>query len=210
MKSPSETLNSWNNVAEAYEKSFMKLDLYNDTYDYFLDHLWSKTSKILEIGCGPGVISSYLLRKQPLLNILGIDYASNMIALAKENVPSAHFQVMDATAISELPDSFNGIVCGFCIPYLSEKQTSTLITDSANLLPNEGVVYLSFVDGNPENSGCITGNTKDAMLFYFHTSEKIQRELKKNSFKILKKFRKKFEKPDGISEVHTIIIATKV
>lgn len=78
-----ETFETWNNVAKLYENKFMDLDLYNDTYEKFCEILLKKNSKILEIGCGPGNITKYLLAKRPDFDILGTDISPNMIELAK-------------------------------------------------------------------------------------------------------------------------------
>src|SRR5690554_497573 len=112
-----ETFNTWNKVAKTYEDKFMDLDLYNDTYDVFLDLISKKNASILEIGCGPANISKYLLTKNPDLRIKGIDISENMVKLARKNNPSAEFEVMDIREIHAINEKFDAIVCRFCIPY---------------------------------------------------------------------------------------------
>lgn len=204
-----ENLRSWNNVAEAYERGFMDLDLYNDSYDFFLKSLENQSAEILEIGCGPGNITRYLLSKCPELKILGIDTAQNMIDLAIKNVVSADFIVMDARKIDGLKKTFDGIVCGFCIPYLSEKDTSEVLQNCSDKLNPNGILYLSFVEGMPENSGYITGSTNDRMYFQYHSKESIQKEMQKNKMEVFKEFRKNYQKADGSSEIHIIVLGKK-
>ena len=95
MTKNTETLESWNKVADLYNEKFTDLQLYNHTYDLFIEHLPYGYSKILDIACGPGNISKYLLSKEPNLQILGIDVSPNMLSLAKINNPSAQFILMD-------------------------------------------------------------------------------------------------------------------
>lgn len=45
-----------------------------------------------------------------------------MIELAKKNNPTAYFDVMDSRHIGELTDSYDAIICGFCLPYLSDQE----------------------------------------------------------------------------------------
>src|SRR5690606_11871580 len=116
------------------------------------------SAKILEIGCGPGNITKYLLFKRPDFNIYGIDIAPKMIALAKSNNPTANFNIMDARQISSLKTKFDGIVCGFCLPYLSNTDCEKLIFDSFNLLNNNGLIYISFAEGDPDTSGFQVGS----------------------------------------------------
>ena len=70
-----ETFETWNKITTLYQNKFMDLDLYNDTYDSFCNSLSKENSSILEIGCGPGNITKYLLEQRPDLLILGIDVA---------------------------------------------------------------------------------------------------------------------------------------
>ena len=97
-----ETFDTWNKVAQLYEDKFMYLTIYNDSYDFVCKHLQQSNSKLLEVGCGPGNITKYLLTQRPDFDILGIDIAPNMIQLAEQNNPTATFKVLDALKINEL------------------------------------------------------------------------------------------------------------
>lgn len=147
------TFETWDKVASLYEEHFMDLDLYNDTYDAFCKAIENPNPKILEIGCGPGNITKYMLSKRHDFDLEGIDIAPNMIELAKKNNPNAVFRVMDSRDIDQLKTKYEGIICGFCIPYLSKSDCSKLIKDTKNLLPEKGVLYLSFVEGDYVKSG---------------------------------------------------------
>jgi trans-aconitate methyltransferase len=150
MKRNKETFETWNKIALLYQNKFMDFELYNETYDFICNSIIKEKAKILEIGCGPGNITKYLLSKRPDFNIYGIDIAPNMIELAKKNNPTADFKVMDSRQISEIKTKFDGIICGFCLPYLSQIESSKLIYDSYNLLTDNGLIYISFVEGDPK------------------------------------------------------------
>ena len=79
-----ETFDTWNNIASLNQDKFMNLDLYNDTYDFICKAIATPNAKLLEIGCGPGNITKYLLSQRPDFDIFGIDIAPNMIELAKK------------------------------------------------------------------------------------------------------------------------------
>lgn len=162
-----ETFETWNKIAELYQDKFMNLDLYNDSYDFFRDAISKPNAKLLEIGCGPGNITKYLLEKNSGFDILGIDIAPNMIELAKKNNTTANFAVMDTREINTLTTKFDGIIAGFCLPYLSQIECQDLILNSYELLNDKGVIYLSFVEGNVEESGFKVGNA-GRVYFYYH------------------------------------------
>jgi len=204
-----ETFNTWNKIAKIYEDTFMELDLYNDTYDILLDLIPKTNASVLEIGCGPGNITKYLLTRNPHLKVKGIDISENMVQLAKKNNPSALFEVMDIREIDGINAKFDAIICGFCIPYLSQSDFSKLIADCKNLLNDFGILYLSFVEGDYESSDYIKGSSEERVYFYYHKIEYLEKVLKANSFETSELRLKKYKKIDGTEENHTILILQK-
>lgn len=203
-----ETFETWDKIAFLYEEKFMNLELYNSTYNFICDSIEKENARLLEIGCGPGNITKYLLSKRPYWDIYGIDIAPNMINLAEKNNPTASFAIMDARSINDLESGYDGIICGFCMPYLSEHDCTKLIKGCSNLLNESGLLYLSFVEGDPGNSGFQKGNGGRS-FFYFHSLDYIKRKLSESSFKVLKNFKVEYKKSNTEIEIHTILIARK-
>ncbi|MGO3183702.1 MAG: hypothetical protein ACTIJ9_12815 [Aequorivita sp.] len=116
---------------------------------------------------------------------------------------------MDIREIHCIKEKFGAIVCGFCIPYLSQYDCSKLITDCKNLLNDSGVLYLSFAVGNYEDSGFISGSSGERTYFYYQDLDHLKNELKANSFETRELLLKKYKKPDGTEESHTVLILKK-
>lgn len=203
------TEKTWNKLAQLYEDKFMYLDLYNHTYDFFCESLLKPNATILDIGCGPGNISKYLLSRRPDFSIHGIDYAPNMISLAQQNIPEGIFQVMDCRKISALDKQYDGIIAGFCIPFLDAADCEKLVADSMKLLTEKGMLYLSFVDGDPEQSGYKTGSTGDSVYFHYHRLTDMMQYLQDNQFYEPKTFEVHYHKAEGTGDIHTIVTARK-
>ncbi len=205
-----ETFDTWNKLASLYQDRFMDLDLYNDTYDFICHSITRDHAKVLEIGCGPGNITKYLLSKRPDFDIYGIDIAPNMIELAKKNNPAARFAVMDSRQIDELNEKYDGIVCGFCLPYLSQSDSQKLITDCYHLLNENGLIYLSFVEGDPNKSGFQASSSGDRSYFYFHLLDDLKAKLIENDFGELNIFEVENKKSGNNIDIHTIVTAKKI
>lgn len=204
-----ETHKTWNTIAKLYEEKFMALKLYNDTYRIFCDLLSKKNASILEIGCGPGNITKHILHINPTLKILATDVSTNMIHLAKKNNPTIKTQVLDCRNLKTVQNTFNGIICGFIIPYLSKNYCLKLISDCTSILANKGILYLSFVNGYSEKSGFISGSSGNSVYFYYHELETIKKELELNNMFITNIIEKEYKKSDSEFETHTILIAKK-
>tara|TARA_R110001592_G_scaffold237306_6_gene496242 strand:+ start:57491 stop:58126 length:636 start_codon:yes stop_codon:yes gene_type:complete len=203
-----ETFETWNKIAGMYEEKFMHLDIYNQAYDAFLNRLNNSNPTILEIGCGPGNISKYLLSNKEM-QLLGLDISSNMVALAQKNNPTAEFKVFDARNLHSIKGTFNAIVCGFTMPYLSHNDCMKFFTDCYNVLHHSGILFLSFVDGDYNQSGYINGSTGDRAYFYYHNQTTIINELKKQLFVVLDTIVVDYNKSEGVIEKHVTLILEK-
>lgn len=203
-----ETFETWNKIANLYQEKFMDMDLYNDTYDYICKNMEKTKAKILEIGCGPGNITKYILSQRSDFDIFGIDIAENMVELAKQNNPTAQFAVMDCREINKLETKFDGIVGGFCLPYLSETESKELITNAYDLLNDGGLLYLSFVEGDPKKSEYKVGSG-GRVFFNYHDLDKLKSELLAFNFEELKTFKVKYKISETGFDIHTILIAKK-
>lgn len=203
-----ETFETWNKIAALYQDKFMNLNLYNETYDYICNSIHEK-AKSLEIGCGPGIIIKYLLAKRPDLDIFGIDIAPNMIELAKKNNPSSKFEVMDCRQISNIKTKFDVILCGFCLPYLTQADSRKLIADCYNLLNDEGLIYLSFVEGDPGKSDYQVSSSGDRVFFHFYNSDELKSILIEENFIVSKEFKVEYTKTNAEMDIHTIFISRK-
>lgn len=204
-----ETFNTWNKIAQLYEEKFMELDLYNDTYDLFCNLLPQKTASVFEIGCGPGNITKYLLHKKPALELTAIDVAPNMIKLAQKHNPNAKFSVMDGRDIANITEQFDGIVAGFIIPYLSKTACKQFIKNCSQLLNNNGILYLSFVAGDYKKSAYLSGSTGDRTYFYYHSLDRIKKNLEQNAFQLIQLIEKEYPRTEGTTEIHNIFLAKK-
>lgn len=204
-----ETFATWNKIAQLYQDKFMNLDLYDETYDRFCHYLPSPRANVLEVGCGPGNITRYLLRKQPQYRITGIDVAPNMIALAQRNNPTAEFRVLDARELDRLDTPFQGIVCGFCLPFLDRTACRKFLRDCHTLLTGEGPLYLSFVEGDYAASEYKQGSSGDRIFFHYYPLATILDWLATAGFVPVDQFQVAYPNEASATAMHTILIARR-
>lgn len=174
----------FNQVAHRYVEKYMDVGAYADGLEAFCEQIKTPNARILDIACGPGNITRFLLSKRPDFQILGIDLADEMLGLAERNNPSASFQNMNATAIKSLRPGYDGIICGFGLPYLSKEEAIQLIFDAASLLTLRGTLYLSTMEGNYAQSGYIgSSEGGDQRLYtYYHQADYLLAALEQAGF----------------------------
>jgi 2-polyprenyl-3-methyl-5-hydroxy-6-metoxy-1,4-benzoquinol methylase len=202
-----ETLNTWNKVAELYQEKFMPLTLYDDSYNFLINHLNNKAPVLLDVGCGPGNISKYLKSKNPQIEVHGIDASPNMIHLAKNNIPDGFFSCTDIRNIDSVSGKYGVVTCGFVIPYLSPEDCNIFFKNCRRLLKTKGLIYLSFVEGDAKDSGYISGSTGNRTFFNYYRAAEIKLALQKIGFDMLKEFVIEYKKSNNHFENHHVLIA---
>lgn len=199
----------FNKYANEYQNKFMDFDLYNESFDLFCDHIVKANANILELACGPGNITQYLLKKRPDFKILGIDLSLNMITLAKINNPEAEFQLMDCRDIGTIHKKQDAIMCGFCLPYLSKEESIQLISDASKLLEYNGIFYLSTMEDDYSKSGFKKGSSGEEIFMHYHQADYLTQALEENDFKMINLQRKDYTEHDGSKTIDLLIIAEK-
>ncbi len=202
-------VNIFNKYASDYQNKFMDVNMYANTFDFFCDNIKNKNAEILELACGPGNITKYLLNKRNDFKILSTDLAPNMIELAKINNPQAEFQLMDCRDICKLEKKYDGIMCGFCFPYLSKEEAIKFICDASKILKPNGLLYISTMEDDYNKSGLKKGSQGDEIFMHYHQADYLTEALKNNHFEILNLDRKNSISTDGTETIDLIMIACK-
>lgn len=218
MKSESEENNSirhqlantvFSKYAKAYEERFMYEDMYNSSYDALLKEL-PANAKVLELGCGPGNITKYLMDKLPGLNYTATDISKEMLNLSMKNNPSAKHLLLNVTELHILNDSYDAIVCGFAFPYLNQEEINYFFNECERLLNKKGLIYLSFILSEDFKCSEEKSSKGDEKVFVFQYSANNIEELRQNnSFLLKEEFCYSFKNNKGIDEIHCAQILTK-
>lgn len=115
---------------------------------YLREFIDMKTHRILDVGCGPGVIDSYLGINYPAMQITGIDSSNDRIKQAKKNVENIqNISILNAEA-NHLPfeeNSFDLVFCRFLLEYLPDK--SKAILEMKRVCRPGGKIILQDLDG---------------------------------------------------------------
>jgi SAM-dependent methyltransferase len=201
------TVNTFNKLADKYQDKYMHMDFYHDTYDKFCQYLTKPNAEIFEIACGPGNITQYILKKRSDYKVFGIDLAPNMVELARNNNPTADFEVMDSRNIEQVEREFDAILCGFCLPYLSKDDAAKLIKDSAKLLRTDGLIYISTMEDDYDKSGYQTSSSGDKAYIFYHQANYLIEKLEVTGFEIVDVQRKEFPAELGAAATDLFIIA---
>jgi len=196
--------------AKEYASKYMDVSQYKRSAKVFCDELDKINPDILEVACGPGNMTKHLLETRPDLSILATDLSTNMLALAKENNPTATFQLLDSRKIQSLNQSFDGVFSGFCLPYLSQKETIDFIDDTYKILNTQGIIYISTMEGKYAASRLEkSSDGKSEVYVYYHEKRFLIETMEKVGFEIIFSERLPQPTPFGASVNDVVVIGKK-
>ena len=199
---------SFNRHAELYQSKFMDVSAYAEGLDLFIESIKNKSGSVLEIGCGPGNILKYISNKAPQFKLSGIDLASEMIRLAEINCPAAKLEIMDCRNLESISEQFDGIIISFCLPYLNQQETSELISTAAEKLNSDGVIYISTIKGNYDNSGIRLSSKGEEVYMHYYQPSDLYPLLNANNLKIMYEA-ECIDKNDPHQETNFVLVAMK-
>lgn len=202
------TIKTYDISASEFMDKFMDLKLYKNTLNEFVKYI-KPGSKILDAGCGPGNIEKFLLEKDKTLRITGIDLSSEMIKLAKNNVPDADYEVKDIRKLNYPKNEFDTIICAFCLPYLYDEEALNFIKNISGFLKPDGYLYISTMEGHGNRLEKTSFSGNNEMFFNYYQEKFLLEAFKNNNLTIEKYFRQDYDETDGSKTVDMIFIFKK-
>ena len=169
------SVNTFDRLAETYAQKYLALDTYDTYYRQFCLHVARQGATVLDVACGPGNVSAFLVRERPDLQVLGIDLAPNMVRLAQTHVPSASFLVHDCRHLADLGRVFDGIAYAFGLNYLNQEDAEQFFESLSKVLAPNGALYLSTMSGPTEHSGLQTSSSGDQIYVHYRPRQEIER-----------------------------------
>jgi SAM-dependent methyltransferase len=128
---------AWDNAAESYnQESHGKV---YSLFNYFCYNLPRK-GYILDLGSGTGLPYAKLLSSKGFY-VFGIDLSSEMIKIAKKNVPSAKFKQMSMTDLN-FKNEFDGIFSSYSMLLLNPKLFKETAKKIVQALKIGGLFYI--------------------------------------------------------------------
>ncbi len=130
---------TYNAIADIYVEE-ADLDHEDKSYiDSFLENVAG--NKILDLGCGPGILSKYL--SDLGYDVTGVDFAEQMISIARGIAPDAKFIVSDVASL-ELDDKFDGIVLAHFLIHFSKDENIQILNKLHTLMNPEASLFIQF------------------------------------------------------------------
>ncbi len=140
--------------------------------------------RVLEIGCGPGVDSSFLHRAG--LDVTASDFSEEFLKIVQERFPEVKTHKMDMTSADLPDDSFDGIYAFASFIHLPRVNALATLEGFRRLLKDQGVLFMSLIQSAKTSEYVIEdwgGHKNNPLLFTCYRPNEIELLLKNAGFK---------------------------
>jgi SAM-dependent methyltransferase len=138
----------WEAVSDGYEKHFAKLTA--QSVPALLDAAGLEAGmRLLDVCTGPGMLAAAALDRGAAAT--GLDFSSQVIAIARRNVAGAAFDQGDAQDLPYDDASFDAVVCGYGIMHVPDPEQA--LREMRRVVKPGGRIALSVWQAPKPNNG---------------------------------------------------------
>ena len=152
----------WNNLHKKYNREDIKIDNWLDSFSNIIDNC---STPILDLGCGSGNDTLYLINKGK--KVISCDQSINAIENIKKNFIEVYdtkcFNMLDGMPFDN--NSFDIIIADLCLHYFREKDTFRILNEIKKILNKKGYLIFRVNSINDVNHGAGLGKEIEHHLY---------------------------------------------
>jgi SAM-dependent methyltransferase len=200
------TIESYDGCAATYARTFRDFALYEAPRRTFAA-LLSDGARVLDLGCGPGTGSAYLRDLGRGFVFEGCDLSSEMITLARREIPDGTFLVHDLRDPWPFRGPYDAILASFCIVHLDPAETAAFLDRLVEVGRPGTHLALSWIEGS--GSVVDSASFSDGRRFWYcrHQGADLRRRLESTGWYILRELSIDYSNPDGSVEPEGFLFA---
>ena len=117
-----------------------------DDLDLMRRHLGTLSGPVLDLGCGPGHLSSFLATTCP--DVTGIDLVPEFVAYARRAHPAVQFQLGSLTSVDRPDASVAGALAWYSLIHFGPEHVFAALEEMRRIIAPGGVVVIGFFEGD--------------------------------------------------------------
>lgn len=155
-------VNMWNN----WSKKRASVPVYDNWLNDYNDILTkNKDTEILDLGCGIGADTLYLIERG--FNVLSCDFSNEALKSIEENIPNSRTMYLDMLYKFPFEDeSFSLIIADLSLHYFDNETTIHIMNEIRRILKKNGILLSRVASVNDFNFGAGIGEELEKN-FYF-------------------------------------------
>lgn len=162
----------YSDYAESFAEKIGKLSNYDSYYKLFVESCRGD-ERLLDLACGPGNASGYMHSLKPELKVTFVDFAREMLELAKLRVPGSKAYKSDIVAPDIPKEPYELIVCSFGLPYLTAEELPNFIEGLKPFTQPNTRLYISCMKGEMSRYESMSFAGTEEVRVNYHTRERL-------------------------------------
>lgn len=155
---------NWDNYYNQYFNNKVNIDNWLDKYQKIIDN---STEPIIDLGCGKGNNTSYLLNRNK--QVIACDYSDIALKYINTYLTSTNLRTMQFDLSLKMP--FNNsiadlIIADLSLHYFSKQTTINILNEIKRILKNNGYLLFRVNSTNDFNNGANSGIKLENNFFY--------------------------------------------
>jgi len=174
-------------VAKSYGKGIHPKHKHTKYHQFFIEHLKSR-DRVLDIGCGNGIVAYDIVKRIPGIRITGIDLAKENIEFANKHYQHSNLNFIHGNALKSLPDkSFDVIILSNVLEHIKNR-IDFLRKIIKNTQAKRLLIRVPLFERDwrvPLKKELKVDYRLDSTHHHEYTQESFQKELKKAELKVM-------------------------
>ena len=152
----------WDNWSKR-RSSIPVYDLWLDEYKDILDQ--NKDKEILDLGCGIGADTLYLLERG--YNVLSCDFSNEALKSIQNNIPNSKTLYLDMMKVFPIEDnSYSLIIADLSLHYFDNETTIHIMSEIKRILRKGGILLSRVASVNDYNFGAGLGEQLEKNYYF--------------------------------------------
>jgi len=131
---------TYNLIARYWHQDHNSDDWWIEGTKAFIEQL-PPGAHILDVGCGSGVKSKYLIEHG--FKVTGIDISDKLLEIAREEAPVADFRELSMTELDSMTERFDAVFAQASLLHIPKKQAADVVQQMARRLVPGGLLYIA-------------------------------------------------------------------
>lgn len=127
--------NDYNAIAQIFSDTYSSIKPCLPYVDDFVSRLKGKNKKVFEVGCGDGQLLNYLSNRG--LDVIGLDFSKNLLAIAKKKYPNLTF-INNDICDYKTKEKFDGIISKDVLFHIPDEDLVKVLNNIKNMLTKNG------------------------------------------------------------------------
>lgn len=197
---------TYNQIADIYTDRYFDISSDIPLIDRLLN-LLPEQAKVLDLGCGPGNFTQYLLSKGFVTE--GIDISEVMLTIAKQHLPQVPFVQGNMSELPYTDVSFDAVLSAYSLIHIPQADIPKTLMGIKRVLKKNGLILVLAQSGSSDHMIAEPLQPKLQNFVNFFSLEQLAKAFQEQGFKIKEHIEIPIDDPDNLTDSLLFLIAQK-